>query len=448
MSRRSTRRRPSSQGFTFLEAMVSLAITVLLMVAILGLFDFTNKLSRVQLQVADMQQEQRTAQAEVARYVRMAGSGGLTTEIAPILTPPTIAGHTMPDGARVALRANNAATNTRISDATSPLVYPGTDVLTVRGSITTPVFMLNYATPGTYTMFDAGGVSTTDPTLARRLTIQVCQTTQAGMVQDLTDLTNAINANRAEAILVRSALQDSSFGVAALDTANSATSAGTCGGGAGVTLSLLVGSKGATGGREDSYADLSPAPRGGRLVAGLTNAATVAILEEYRFYVRQEYVNPADNTSALAPRLSRARVYPNTDVAWNGDAQNLRVDIAENIVDLQVALGVDEDLDDVVIDDPVSECGNEWIGDGIGTETSNPLSPRVAGVCKWDGRGLFYVRLSTLARTDRFDPAYTAPRIDQIEDHVYTAGATGENTDENRHRRRRLLQTLAVLRNS
>ncbi len=452
ISRRRHSQLSTSRGFTLIEAMLSLAITVLLLVAILALFDFTNRLSRVQLQLADMQQEQRTAQGELARYVRMAGSGGLPTEIAPITTAPTVAGHPLPDGARIALRANNVVANTRIGDATSPLVYPGTDILTVRGTINTPVFFINYATPNIYQMFTAGGVATTDPTQARRVTIQVCKiTAQAGLQQTLTDLTDAIAAGRQEAILIRSNLQDSIFGVAALDPANSSTSSANCTPGdptGGITLSLLVGSKGAAGSREDAYADLSPAPRGGRLMAALTNAATVAIVEEYRFYVRQEYVNPADNTSTPSPRLARARVYPNTDAPWNASATNLSVDIAENIIDLQVALGIDEDQDDIVIDDPASECGNEWIGDGVGTESSNPLNPRVIGTCKWDGRNLFYVRVSTLARTDRSDPIYTAPMIGQIEDHAYPSTATGENSDDLRHRRRRLLQTLIVVRNS
>jgi hypothetical protein len=41
------------------------------------------------------------------------------------------------------------------------------------------------------------------------------------------------------------------------------------------------------------------------------------------------------------PELVRARLYPNTNVAYDRDPANLAEVIADNVLDLQVALGVD-----------------------------------------------------------------------------------------------------------
>src|SRR5205823_5422359 len=61
---------------------------------------------------------------------------------------------------------------------------------------------------------------------------------------------------------------------------------------------------------------------------------------------RREYAVAGDKTSDLAPKLSRARVYPNTQTPWSDDDTNWKVDIADNIFDLQVALGLDTPAND------------------------------------------------------------------------------------------------------
>ncbi len=441
------RERSRSAGFTLIEAIVSLFVMVLLMVAILGVFDFTGRLSRVQMQLADMQQEQRIGQGELVRYLRMAGRGGLPTEIAPITSPPpAIPGHIMPNGASVARAVNNAVANTRIGDATSPLIYPNTDVLTVRGAFSTPVYQINYADPAQVQLFQGASV-TTNPAVATSMRVQVCATSPAGIAQNLVPLQQAIGNASGEAILIVSPLQDSIFGVVALDPANSLLTSANCVPGlpaAGVTLALLVGTKGSVATRQDSYADLSPAPAGSRLMQALANVAFLSILEEYRYYIRQEYVVPADNTTTEAPRLSRARFYPNTNLPYAANAQNLSIDIAENVTDLQIAFGIDTNSNGV-IDDVSATCGDEWQGNGAGTE--NPPVPPAVDPCQWNNKSLYYVRLSTLARTDRFDPAYVAPMMGQIEDHVFPTTATGENSSDNRHRRKRVVQTVVKLRN-
>jgi len=83
----------SEGGFTVVELTISLAVTVIVLLAVLQLFDFSSKISRVQSNVADMQQTQRVAHYELSKIVRMAGRGGLPAG-------------SMPDGFAVSVRDN------------------------------------------------------------------------------------------------------------------------------------------------------------------------------------------------------------------------------------------------------------------------------------------------------------------------------------------------------
>src|ERR1700719_3211601 len=64
------------RGFSLLEVVVATMITVEVILAALALFDFHNKLARVQGQVTDMQQSLRVAQYDMVRFAREAGRGG------------------------------------------------------------------------------------------------------------------------------------------------------------------------------------------------------------------------------------------------------------------------------------------------------------------------------------------------------------------------------------
>jgi len=158
----------------------------------------------------------------------------------------------------------------------------------------------------------------------------------------------------------------------------------------------------------------------------------VGILEEYRYYVRDV---------GGTPRLSRARLYPGTEAAYAGDAGNLQVDLADNILDLQAAVGIDRDGDRLISD--TEDDADDWM---YNAEADSPADPLL-----WNGpnRPLYYLRLSTLARTDRADPKYVSPAIAAIEDHVYAEPeepADGDRRLERSHRRR-LLRTVVDLRN-
>ena len=60
----------------------------------------------------------------------------------------------------------------------------------------------------------------------------------------------------------------------------------------------------------------------------LTTVAYVGLLEEYRFYVREDHAISGNAASDLTPVLSRARFYPGTDQVYAADTSNFKQDIA------------------------------------------------------------------------------------------------------------------------
>src|SRR5262249_33472024 len=131
----------------------------------------------------------------------------------------------------------------------------------------------------------------------------------------------------------------------------------------------------------------------------LGQAVQLGVVEEYRFYVRQEYTIPGNAASEPAPKLSRARLYPGTELPYRADPANLSVDIADNILDLQVALGID-----VNNDGSITDAGNgtdEWLYNSVQDDptaigwrhqvTNPPAVPPTAT----PPPALFYARIST-----------------------------------------------------
>jgi hypothetical protein len=267
-----------------------------------------------------------------------------------------------------------------------------------------------------YQLDPAGGGNIQGAEAAGEGTLVINAKSPTGVPQDLQALKEAVESGRPEALLLVSAASDRIQAVVELSGGNVTDDQ--------ANLSFRI-----TGGTHtDDYLDLSPQ---GAFPPNLRTVTAVGILEEYRYYVRD--VDPA-------PRLSRARVYPGTDSAYAGSASNLRADIADNILDLQVALGVDRNADEVVTDS--GDDSDDWLFNAPGD------SPADTNIWNQVGQPLYYVRISTLARTDRLDPRYVSPPIAAIEDRVYDEPETPDDADRlNRSFRRRLLQTVVDLRN-
>ena len=411
------RARTRQSGFTLVEMAVSLFVTVSVILGVLMLFDFTNKLSKVQGNVADMQQSLRIAQHDVVRLVRMAGRGGLPVG-------------NLPNGLAVSVR-NNVGAGERIGGGATPRIVEGTDVLTVRGVFAAPIYRV--AEASSRINFDGVG----GPGGATRGSIVIPAAEPANLAQDLEPLRQAIQKSRPEALVLVSRQNRAVYAVVELDPANSVASANQ------VTVAFHING----GQHAASYRTLSS---GGAFPPTLTAVAFVGLLEEYRFYVREEHVNRDDDGSDFAPKLSRARTYPATDVPYDDDpdepdeSDSWQNDIADNILDLQVAFGLDTNIDGCSIAENESTCTISETEDGTGddwlfNETSAPEPALLAGA------QLHYVRLSTLARTDRRDIQYQSPLLVRLEDHDFTNSPLNERED--RMFRRRLLQTVIDMRN-
>ena len=409
------------RGFTVAELAVSMLVTIVLILGVLALFDFSSRLSRVQTNVADMQQSLRVSLQDAVRMVRMAGRGGL-----PLGAVPT--------GTALAVR-DNVPANTRIGGGATPLIVEGTDVITVRGVFRNPIWQVNAANPASFSLSPAVGAPVTG-------TVQIATTTPTGIPQDLSALrTLVLNPTPVPEALVLVSPRDAT--IYAVVELNAATSDVTTNPNL-YTIGFTI-----TGGA--NTAQYLPLSSGGGWPAALTNVAFVGILEEYRYYVR-------DAAGSDGPRFSRAQAFPGTQLPWRNDnnvvAQpndthpNWNQDIADNIFDLQIALGFDTAQGGGAMTDDENGTGNDdrifEAADGQNDDwLYNDTQPFNAAT--WNGPPLYFVRFSVLARTDRRDPKYQAPLLAWVEDHNLSLGK--HNLREERMYRRRVLETLIDMRN-
>lgn len=403
MARRTRSLHPQA-GFTLLEALVALAVMAMVLIGVLSLLQFNSRVAKAQVNVAEMQQSLRVAQGDIVRQARMAGRGGLPSYRPAAVGPPAYDGMLLPAGAAISV-ANNVAAGTRIGGSNEATVRPDTDVLTLRGVFSTTFYQVNPLSDGVVPNTGTGDVV-------------VRNTSPTGVPQDLAALKEAIGSGRPEALLLVGTLSDDIQAVVQLTGGIEEMEID---GVPAVQLSFTTA---------EPYLKLTP---NGQYPAALTAVAAVGILEEYRYYVRQPESGP--------PRLSRARLYPGTENAHAGAATNLHVDVADNVLDLQIALGIDRDATERIED--TQNGADDWL---LNSAADDP-----ATTAPWNdpARPLYYLRISTLARTDRLDPEYTSPPIQAIEDHVYNepdAPADMDSVLERRYRRR-LLQTVVDLRN-
>lgn len=419
------------RGFTLIEAVVSLLLAVAILAGVLTLFDRNNQVARAQTYIAEMQNSLRVGQSELARHIRMAGRGGLPRG-------------PLPGGLAVAVRNNVPEDGDEryiaLGDTDSPRILPGTDVLTVRGAISNSVFQVNPLGGGFH-------VDDVDAPTVGTVRVESPHST-TGVNQPLDPIVDAINNDPHAAILLVSPVD--TWVVVEVDKSTSITDEE-----GSVVIGFKVGTLEGTEIR-DRYLQLS-----GGFPTTLRNVANVALLEEYRYYVREEHAVPDDDTSDYAPRLVKARFCPNTEEPHVSDPE-FGSEVSDNVLDLQLALGIDADgdgrveegleaggEDEELPEGAVDKGQDEWLfnvsgdvdGDGVATELE-----------KWNPAtglpGLAYVRVTTIARTDRRDLQYLAPLLTKSEDKDF-----GESPHDvfngvgERRFRRRQLQTVVDMRN-
>lgn len=448
------------RGFTLIELLVSLVLVAEILVAALVMFDFHNRLTRVQTNIADLQQSMRVGLDDMVFWARMAGRGGLVgSQPATVAPADPTTWYFLPRG--VALEVGPCSGSPRVcgnapagtyldpdDDSANPhsAVFPGTDVLILRGILSTPIYHIDTNVPSSFQLDNPA------PDQATAGTLTVLNTTPlGGNAQDLEPLAAAIAAGRPEPILLVSPLSDANYVVVELDPANSVI-AGPANAPTSVTLAFVT--PGTAGTPQGEYDDLYL-----RLSANqsfsptLNRVAFAGLLEEYRYYVRATDTSISVVGGEVVPRLARARVYPGTDIPHGGDASNWAVDIADNILDLQIALGIDSV-------DPLSGLRDERIDEAAPTAAAaafaadewlmnHALDNQSALVWNAAGSRLAKLRITVLARSARPDLGYVAPPIDRIEDSEYgeTAQPTSEAERIDRLFRRRVLSTEIDLRN-
>jgi prepilin-type N-terminal cleavage/methylation domain-containing protein len=336
-------------GFTLIELLVSLAVTAVLILGVLATFDFSARMNKVQINVADMQQSLRIAQNEVVKLSRMTGRGTLPTNIA------------------VQVANNLPASSKLVATDSLTTIEPETDVLRLRGVFSSSLYQIDWQDPA---MWVAPNASGNGSVLVKPLA--------AGVPQDLTALLAVAKKDGKKAGWLESLLLVTPFDIHAVARIQDARMDG---------ANLWI----------DFTRHPNEAALGGPLPAGMVAAAYIGILEEYAFYVRH-------GDGSDSPALAKARLEPGSSLPY-GEAENARQDLADNIYDLQAALGFG-----------------------------------VAGAPE--------LRVTTLVRTDRSDPGqYLAPLLPAtIGDHAYPSNHALNSTAERRHRWR-LMQTSVNLRN-
>ncbi len=437
-----------ASGFSLVELIVGLAVTSMLLLAVMGVFDAGSKVARVETQVSDLQQSLRTSHRQITRIVNMAGRGGLP------LSLPNIPVY---QGPALALRnaAGEGTDNGEIAVgfADSPKAEKGSDILIARGVFSTPVYQIE-TLAADFVLRDTADNVTTDPTLATHGTVVVRSTTTTGVSQDLTPLDEAIDEGIPEALVMLSPMDERLAGVVELNPALSSPSTDTPGQ---VTLAFKV-----RGGlTHPEYADLYNSGAGDpTLPVGLNSISNIGILEEYRFYV-QEPPTPLPGLPMPAPKLAMARMFPGTETPYLGTLANAGVELADNVLDMQIGLAFDS-----TFADPGAPLGTDRNGDGVTDEDDMEIYESVDGenddwlfntidddpaVAPWNGLAtpqpeLFFVRLSLLARTGSRERNYQAPELLGYED-IAALRILGWNSFEQRMYKRRFQQTVIELRN-
>jgi hypothetical protein len=304
------------------------------------------------------------------------------------------------------------------SAASTPKVAEASDVIAVRGIFNSHIYQLDTnAASFTYDAANSEGF------------ITIRNLSPSGVPQSIDDLEDLLQNggdNIPEALLVVSAVDDTSYVVVQVDPGYKAINENTAVTPPTKTITLRYVTNGS---RATEYQSISTAALG---TPKMQTVSYAGILEEYRYYVRD--VAATGVGSSKAPELTRARVFPGTEEAYRGDADNLKVTVAENVLDLQAALGRDDDNDGVIEEgaSAAERQKDEW--------RFNVASDNTPA-------GAFtLVRLTTLVRTAEPEPYYEAPRLADVEDHTYEGTDLNELVVERRYRRWPL-QTFVDLRN-
>ncbi len=435
-------------GFSLIELLVSLVILTVLMTAVLQLFQSSTEVAATQLEQADLQQAVRVALQEVVRQTRLLGRGGLLAA-----RPRAAAGESWNDvwctagncddtqAVGLALRLDTnvpVGYNVVKGDGTSPQVLAGTDVLTVRGVFASQVYLARYSDAASFTLTAGPPDTNGDPTWTGGQVVIEAVTPIGDVPQDLSFFVDIKAAGRPEAVLLMSPFNDEVFGVGKFDPGASSLDA------VSNKFTLAFSLDGS-----DKHAKVyRTASAGGTFpgdVLSQSRIGAVGILEEYRYYIRTGAATGFEGIAGVAnrQRLSRTRTYPGMegiDANYPLAANPTHVDLADDVIDFQVALGFDQNGNGLFEETP-DGAGDEWIGNNV----ADAIPP--AG--NWGGLGV--ARLSMIARSRAPHRNHQSQQILRLEDRDHSAGDPSDpahiNSFESRLHLRFTLQSLVEMRN-
>lgn len=423
--------RPAVQaGFTLIELLVAILISVALIVGMLNLFDLSNRISLEQTEIAEMQQSHRVAQYDVVRIARETARGMVPADFP---TNPRGA-ILLPTGLAVEVRNNvDPSSNLIDGDADSPLLVDDSDVLTLRGIFSNPIYLVDYANT------NAVSINGDPPSTG---TIVIDGIYQGTIQQDLQKLIalgdGSGGVDQPEALFVVGPRSDASYSIVELTGVQADTP-----GANQVTINFTI-----TGGtRTADYQTLAPWPQ-----TGMRNIAYVGVLEEYQYFVEEQF-RTGGTTDELMPRLARARFYPGTTTAHPSNP-TMNTAIADNVFDLQLALGIDSNLDGEIIESDPPDGVDEWLFNSSADDPTNQtqwIQADVDGDGTLDRLPLYYLRVNTLIHTDRkfrlhFSDQLSAG-VTPVEDRTLFTGTGNPDDPEQLRYRRRWLQSTVDFRN-
>lgn len=406
----------SQEGFSLLELLVALALSASILVYVVFLLDLAGRVGRVEIDIAAAQQSQRTVHDFLADAVRLAGRGGLPSNLALNV-------------------ADNVPADYEV--AGNPTV-DGTDVLRIRGLFET-LLVVNTKLDSSFG-FDSA---------TREGFVVVESMMPTGIArQDLEAIEHAIDQNLPIALMLVSARSNQTFAVVEMQGTSTIQNVDLDDNGtveAWERRAILRFSADPTRGTYNSvYTALSSDPSG--WPEALTRAGTVGIFQEYQFYLR----DPQSASEGNRPVLSRAALYPGTDVVA-GDARNGRLALADGLVDLQISRAFDADLDFRLDEDQDNPQTDEWLGNHPDDQI-----PSIVGFAEeqqlealgWPVALMSHVQIATLVATQRPDLGFVSPALDRFENRTYDEEDDPADAEliERRHRRRQH-RTVVAFRN-
>lgn len=495
------RKAASRKAFSLMETLISFAMLVILLLAVLVIFERSARIGRDQADVAAIQQSSRIAHSELIRHIRMAGAGGLPLTWKYLPKPATPSGDAtikwdspgaFPTGFAVSLRTGVTTEQFELPSDTAGgnhIVVPGSDVLTLRGAFTLPVYYYHPAVQsGTWGTAPATKIDERKLEIPNRMGSDFRTS-----IKPLVDHLNKARDNNQEVLfLVRDLMNPDAYGVlkwasgsgdnrlsvedCAMNSQISGTQDGFQVGCIQVAVEFDPAQRYAMLGLGSSLAPNAGSPTFA-MASSPTGSVTfphqfgsISVLQEYRYYVRAEFEIPGDNTSRMSPILTRTEFFPSLQETPEREDFIETIDVVDNVIDLQVAAGIDQDWSitapehGIVTEFIVEGATDQRDQDEILFNHTNDMGEPPLGLTRFDGMGftnyvrwfhpkldVYFLRITTISQSQRPEREYVGAGLGQIEDCDRSVGFTvdGQNVNYNDDRkyRRRILQSVAELRN-